>query len=82
MEVVPLTANHWPDFTDLFDLNPESEPWFNFGQGQGANTPGLNYQQFQRPSLTLNNEGLTHTQSQLLSRDDQEIQKKLNEQRT
>ena len=40
MASVPLSSPEWPDLTDLFDLTPEKEPWFNFGQQQ-AGAPGF-----------------------------------------
>tara|TARA_R100001530_G_scaffold84513_1_gene58887 strand:- start:166 stop:603 length:438 start_codon:yes stop_codon:yes gene_type:complete len=77
MASVPLSSPEWPDLTDLFDLTPEKEPWFNFSQQQ-AGTPGFNPQVYAKPPLTLNNQGLTQNQAALLSPGDQEIAKRLN----
>ena len=74
MASVPLSSPDWPDLTDLFDLTPEKEPWFNFSQQQ-AGTPGFNPQIYAKPPLTLINQGLTQNQAALLSPNDQLIAK-------
>lgn len=81
MMSVPLSSPEWPDFTDLFDFTPEREPFFNFGN-QGVQTPALDPQVYNRPSLTLNNEGLTRAQAALLSPSEQEYYKQKNRTRT
>ena len=77
MASVPLSSPEWPDLTNLFDLTPEPEPWFNFGQQQ-AGAGGFSPQIYARPTLTLNKQGLTQSQAALLSPDEQEIQRRLN----
>jgi hypothetical protein len=77
MMSVALSSPEWPDFTDLFDFKPEREPFFNFGD-QGVQTPALDPQVYNRPSLTLNNEGLTASQAALLSPSYKEIARKQN----
>ena len=92
MMSVPLSSPEWPDFTDLFDFTPQRDPFFNFGNqgdvayggggGGGGGGAPLNPQAYNRPSLTLNNEGLTASQAALLSPSEQEYYKQKNRTRT
>ena len=77
MSSVPLSAEEWPDLTDIFNLEPPSQPFFNFGTQQPTST-SLDPQIYARPALTLNNDGLTTNQSALLSESEKEIQRRLN----
>lgn len=77
MSSVPLSAEEWPDLTDIFKFDPPSQPFFNFGTQQPTST-SLDPQIYARPALTLNNDGLTTNQSALLSESEKEIQRRLN----
>ena len=57
MEDITLSANEWPDLTDLFSFAPMTQgiPLQGLGQGGGgAGGATLNPSIYQRPSLTLN----------------------------
>ena len=82
MSGIPLSSPEWPDLTDIFDFSPQKESFFNLGQQAPGDTTGFNPQVYTRPSLTLNNQGLTQNQAALLSPSEQEIARKQNQRTT
>ena len=56
MEDITLSANEWPDLTDLFNFAPMTQgiPFPGLGGGNvGSGAATLNPSIYQRPSLTL-----------------------------
>ena len=82
MSGITLSSPEWPDLTDIFDFRPQKESFFNLGQQAPGDTTGFNPQVYTRPSLTLNNQGLTANQSALLSPSEQAIARKQNQRTT
>ena len=82
MSGIPLSSPEWPDLTDIFDFRPQRDSFFNLGQQAPGDTTGFNPSVYARPSLTLNNQGLTQNQAALLSPSEQEIARKQNQRTT